>query len=722
MQKQLKCFFILVIGFVFLSCEPPKKTRKIDNGSDNHDVPAAYTNAPVSIGHNTWFLRDWDGSRAFIDIMKPARPWQNADANADLTGIQLDSLGWPLTDCGTVFLTHVNAELDNGEYSLVFEGSADVSVEWVSNVTVRDYVYDPVTNISTAKIVLSYNRDVGAAPRIVFRNTKRDAASGVNTGVRNVKLFRPGYSPDTAQVFTKEFLKGFTHSSIFRPMETMNINMNTIRSWSERTTPFSGSQSIMPPPVTITRLDPAEQLTLQGGNSAYGIALEHIVQLSNETNNDLWICIPPFADDEYIAKTFQLIMYGSDGINPYSSVTPNPLFPPLKQNLKIYVEYGNELWNTGMNAFWGFYIVQHIVSTLSSDHPVLKKFPLSSSLYQAVYVYPAFKLAEISRYLRSQYGDGAMISRIRPVLCTQQGDANATLSLCLTWADDYYRKELGIQLNELYYGAGGSAYYDVDVNHSNFDALLAKSNYPDPVFLAYNKIDSTWAYNYGLRRVAYEGGMSLDMADSNYKPIFNSEQMKSLMNDERLYDVMMKTHTAWEQTGGDDLVYYCLVGPESWALIHNTGDYSTPKMRAFNDIAGRKKARVTMGGKLPGTVAAADVYPDTQSTRIIRTGWGYYHETDGKKCIGGNNNGNMIAIPAHTDAAFHGTFRLQGSSGTDSVLGIWVNGLKQGVVTLAAGSTIADSTEIPVTIPEGLAVIRIEVENGGYSLYSITIK
>ncbi|MEI9984560.1 MAG: hypothetical protein WDN69_15960 [Aliidongia sp.] len=36
-----------------------------------------------------------------------------------------------------------------------------------------------------------------------------------------------------------------------------------------------------------------------------------------------------FASDDYVTKLAQLLAYGSDGVNPYTSPQADPVYPPL---------------------------------------------------------------------------------------------------------------------------------------------------------------------------------------------------------------------------------------------------------------------------------------------------------------------------------------------------------------------------------------------------------
>lgn len=82
-------------------------------------------------------------------------------------------------------------------------------------------------------------------------------------------------------------------------------------------------------------------------NRETGVAYENMVALCNATGQNLWINIPHLATDEYITKLAQLIRFGSNGSEPYTSANPNAEFPPLHPGLKVYVEFSNEIWSNG---------------------------------------------------------------------------------------------------------------------------------------------------------------------------------------------------------------------------------------------------------------------------------------------------------------------------------------------------------------------------------------
>ena len=59
----------------------------------------------------------------------------------------------------------------------------------------------------------------------------------------------------------------------------------------------------------------------------------------------MWINIPEGATPAYVTDLADLIKYGSDGVNPYTSYQVNPVYPGLNMNLHVYIEWSNETWN-----------------------------------------------------------------------------------------------------------------------------------------------------------------------------------------------------------------------------------------------------------------------------------------------------------------------------------------------------------------------------------------
>jgi hypothetical protein len=649
------------------------------------------------LGMNVWFLNDWDNSFAFVDAMKHARPWQDgANWNNPVAG--LDALGWPTADASTVIITGTPAQV-NGTYKLVFTGQADLSSLFGFPATFANKTYDAATNTTTADV--TYNMTITNSVGLVFRNTKRTGASATNTGFTNVRLYRPGYPADGSVLFTAPFLNALGKTRVVRMMDWTFTNQNLLQHWADRRTPLH-----------MTKAGPT--YTGPGGatwnSSQLGVALEHQIQLCNALMSDCWVNIPVVADDDFVQKMALALRYGTDGTNPYTSHQANPVYPPLDPSLRIYVEYANEIWNSagGFNCFGA---IQDIVGSLPTGHPLLT--PSESSIWFKMWRYPAYRTAIISDLFRSVYGDASMMSRVRPLVMTQQGNAQMTLQQALTWLDAYAKVQVPSRLVSSYlYGAGGSGYYGVNsepTDKADVNAFFAPGNYPATQNVKGMGVDSIWAANYGLKRIAYEGGPSLDN--------FPDVNARALNADSRMQDMVVKTHDAWSTQGGDLLVYYAMVGPSKWEFTPDTTNTGTPKLKAIDQLNLQPRAAVTLGQALPGTLVAIDL-----SDYKIREGYDYPATIDGLACIAGNDAGEWIAFPGHANGAFSGNLVVNGAAESATVLNVWINGVSKGQVTLAQDTHLANSTTLSsVAIPAGLVVVRLEVLSGKFSLRSISI-
>jgi hypothetical protein len=649
------------------------------------------------VGLNLWFNTDWDGINAFVDVFKASRPWQDGKVwNNPVAGT--DALGWPTADASTVLFSGQPKDF-NGTYTLIFNGQATVSTMWCPG-SVKQQVYDAASNTTTAQV--TFGMVVKGSVGLQFLNTRRTADSALGSGFTNARLYRPGYPTDGSVVFTTPFLQALGKAQVVRPMEWAGGSSHIVQHWADRVTPAHATQGGLPaPPYT------APDGAVYTGH--LGVALEYEIALCNRLMIDCWINVPPVADDDYVQKMALALRFGTDGVNPYAAPQQNPVFQPLDPSLRLYVEYSNENWNSGA-GFLAFHMIKGIAGHLTPDHPVMQ--PPPDSIWTAVWRYPAWRTVVISDMFRAVFGDAAMMTRVRPVLMTQAGNAQNTLGAALTWLAPHLA---GLPKprtpKDVLYAAGGSGYYGMNSMISAVpDVFFAQDNYPDLAAMKAFGIDGMWTHNFGLKHVAYEGGQGLSFSDADNR-ILNA--------DARMQSVLEAMHAVWSQQGGDLLVYYNLRGPTPWEFSPDLQLANTPKLKALEAIQATPRAAVTLGAALPGKIIAQAHKPYN-----IRSGFGYDYTIDGLSCAAGINLGNFTAYPGHTAAAYSGTLTVRGYASSATQLGVWINGVFQGKVTLAALSGTAhlyDSTPLAVQVPAGLAVVRLEVLTGGFTLYSISL-
>ena len=296
---------------------------------------------------------------------------------------------------------------------------------------------------------------------------------------------------------------------------------------------------------------------------------------------------------------------------------------------------------------------------------------------------------------------------------TQLGNGQMMLQQALTWLDAYARRQTPPRtVNSYLYGAGGAGYYGVNNEPSDktdLDGYFAQGNYPASQAVIDMGVDAVWAANYGLKRIAYEGGPSLDN--------FTEGTARAVNADSRMQDMIVKTHDAWSGQGGDLLVYYAVAGPAQWEFTPDITVTDTPKLRAIDQLRTQPRAPVTIGAALPGTMVAADL-----TANMIRLGYGYLAPVDDLSCVAGNFDGQWLAFPGHAGAAFTGEVVVTGQTDGATALNVWINGVKKGQVTLLPGSHLTRSSVLSgVSIPAGLVSVRLEVVGAQFRLRSISV-
>ena len=135
--------------------------------------------------------------------------------------------------------------------------------------------------------------------------------------MKNLKVLQPGYSLASYPTFTNEYL-GLLRNlrpNVIRFMDWTHTNSNTTANWADR--PKTTDATIAKVPVAGD-LHPAK-----------GIAWEYVVQLANALHTNVWVNVPAHATDDYVRQLATLLK------------------SRLASDLTVYLEYSNEVWNSG---------------------------------------------------------------------------------------------------------------------------------------------------------------------------------------------------------------------------------------------------------------------------------------------------------------------------------------------------------------------------------------
>ena len=111
-----------------------------------------------------------------------------------------------------------------------------------------------------------------------------------------------------------------------------------------------------------------------------------MIELCNEAQKDMWINIPAEATPQFVQSLAQLIA------------------ADLDPNLNVYVEFGNEDWNTSFSAYFQ-------IAAAAKDNPILNQ---SLGQYQLVAQQSAYSLVTDGQVFDAAFGSGS--ARVRPIL------------------------------------------------------------------------------------------------------------------------------------------------------------------------------------------------------------------------------------------------------------------------------------------------------------------
>jgi hypothetical protein len=443
------------------------------------------------VGINLSWIADWSPQLTYADVVKNGRYWTAPMGWP--TACVVDANGWPTGDAEMIMMATGLLGVQ-GTYKLSFEASTpNVNIGFNMDnpsgcITVANKVYS--NGVITADVIVSPSAVGGSGfLNIMFTNT-------VN-GVRNVKCMRPGQQP--GDLFANALLNRLSIFSTIRTMQTQNtISCTGIITWSQR--------------AHVSQVNYGEQIGEEdSGHPNYlgqlnnGMPLEHIAMLANQTNKDIWVCVPWSVDDDYITKMAQLFKYGSDGVNPYTSTQSNPLYPPLHSNLKLYVEFFNEVWNYHINEARD--IAVDLVNNQSD--PYHFNYDSVNNEWYWAWRWQAWKTMHISNLFRSVFGDSEMphtgSAHIRPVFAGQLA-RYCTFDHALLYLQNVYGTNNSYgnpqhQVNYYLYAVAGAPYPDLP--NSAADNLTLDGGANDIFNLIQNNDWWTAAITYRLGRLIF---------------------------------------------------------------------------------------------------------------------------------------------------------------------------------------------------------------------------
>jgi RNA polymerase sigma factor (sigma-70 family) len=594
------CAGIAVLGgtgvtlATLLTHPPQPEARQAAVGAPTSLAPVAQVSSGrvnrVGVNISEWggAGKDYVAEKIWADAMRSHRQW--GQPNASDKPVELDANGWPTADASCLVYHGLLTGNNHGTYRLSFDCANPSGV-----AVAEDFGGGVIQNRSLA------GSRVSCELVIADTNNSQCLLRFTNTrgGVRNVKLMRPtssgcalSYAPD--KIFTDPLLTAVAPFEVLRYMHWMNIDA-PLRDmeWAGR-----------------TRWNYATQRGVNTyGWGAPGPSWESVIKFANAAGKDAWICLPVRANDDYIRSLAILIRDGSAECEP------------LRPDLKLYLEYGNDVWNPTT------YAQQWAWVTNAAASASLLRFDGAADPVTLVSRFQAMRTVQISDAFRAVFGHDAMRTRIRPVLCQPQGNADLC-NRAVSFMDRYYAGRdsrsdwsdphpVGYYL----YGLACSTWFKPDVAPPS---LTLENIWTSGGFLASNhfaslQFSAAIARMYGLAFLSYEGGPH---------PNYNGDQVvtRQAAMDPRMRAKQLEMQKVFNQLDGELNVLFHLIdkNPASpprdveghfGMLRGGIEKLDGPRYQAVLDINAVTPEPVALGVMAPFARAGADYDVETSGGR-----------------------------------------------------------------------------------------------------------
>jgi hypothetical protein len=530
----------------------------------------AQSSAPLGINLST--ETSYNTQALFFDVHKEMDDWRQASSPYGyLPSNELTATNYPLENA----YTETNMiGYPMGTYTLVYSstGNASLSAASMGSIIPNTATTVTVNGVLTTTVRVQVQADSND-PRLLLYANNIDAGDQIS----NLHFYMPGYTAgQTPPELNPNVATRLGPFGTIRLMDLLDTNYSTVTNWADRTTPENFSYV----------------------NNA-GIAYEDAVAMANQLQENLWWNIPVQATQAYMADLAELIKYGSDGVNPYTgpagSGGSNPVpatgavYPGLDSNLKVYIEFGNELWHEGLpddtyNIDQGYANKNEFDTNLPTEHPSWFNtansagefaFSAEQNVYELRQTYTAFSSvygASLASQIGFVFAADSSNTIFSQAAFDYMNDMTAQWGAPSTWITAYAVPTYinvdssvdvaGMTLNQLF--------SDLD---SQITTTFASTISADAQFAAsYSTPGNTIAL------FSYEGGQAL-IPDNENATVKNEAQ-----DDPRMGQFYTQLLNEWYSLGGSLLLPFEFAETNTpsgdWGLLQTASDPGSPKWDA----------------------------------------------------------------------------------------------------------------------------------------------
>uniref|UniRef100_A0A383V938 EGF-like domain-containing protein n=1 Tax=Tetradesmus obliquus TaxID=3088 RepID=A0A383V938_TETOB len=498
------------------------------------------------VGINLEGVRDWMHSWAFVDVMKAGRGWlaQGMDGSGgwgNFSGVAADSSGWvgQLGDnmkAGTMMIRDLQGHIPAGTYTILFDGEGviDCSMD-----------IDVMRQLEAGRIEVDLKPSTGLNNGLFCTLERTNPANPI----RNIRVLMPGFDAATAAAlpFHPRFVKYLQNYGVLRFMGWMEANTNQVpKTWEQRAKPTDRSYA---------------------GVNLGGVPVEHMVLLANMVGAAPWFSMPHLADDAYHRSFAQ-----------YVKAT-------LRPDVKVYVEWSNEVWHTG---FAGGQYAQAEGVRLGMNEEGAKWY--GGATNEARLCYYSERTKAMSMIWKGVFGD-----QWNRVVVVAQGQAVWPIT-----SDKVLRcRNASSHIDALavapYFGSFSASR---DTNMATYLSTTLPAQVDAAVVAVAAHADI--AGKYGKPLIAYEAGSSID-GSSGFAAQAN--------RDPAMYGLYQRYYTGLVTAGVQLITQFDSMGGPTWGLSEwqDQDPKTAPKLQAVQDfIAANANASSCSGSGSDGSSSSGN--------------------------------------------------------------------------------------------------------------------
>ncbi|MDY0167967.1 MAG: hypothetical protein RBS80_15570 [Thermoguttaceae bacterium] len=467
------------------------------------------------LGMNLNGPADWNTELPFVDVFRLSRRWisqRKGESWGKGPELDLDKHGWVrrlAPDCWaeTPLCTIERGHYPAGQYTVLYEGRGEIDFWGAASVAARE----------PGRMTIDVDPSRGG---LFLRLKETDP----DDYVRNIRVIMPGFENTYLEnPFHPAFLERWQGVACFRFMDWMHTNGSTIETWADRPTP--------------------ESATFTGR----GVALEVMIDLCNRQRADAWFCMPHLADDDFVRRFAEMVK------------------DRLHLDLKVYVEYSNEVWN---NQF----------PQTRYSWEMAKKLGLGPEErpWEGGGMFYARRSVEMFKIWAEIFGGTERLVR---VIAWQAGNTHWMDKIVLPFEDAYkHTDSLSIApYISMNVPESGKELTADEVARWPLDRVLDHmEQHSLPRAIKAIEASKAIADKYGFSLTAYEGGQHMVGVAGGQ----DNETMNALFHEAnrhpRMGEIYRRYYEAWTAAGGDLFCYFSSVGRwskwGSWGIMEYYDD------------------------------------------------------------------------------------------------------------------------------------------------------